>query len=1259
MRTLNRGLTALLLVAGLVAGCAHSPSPTEVLEQAATAAKKGNSEARTLALAGFHAWLMTGDAAAAQGRFDEAVAKDPADPYALYGQHLLARRAAQPRRALDAALAVATRAPRHPLAVPSARYVLDLVGASPALDEVILTGLKTALDAGSAGEAAQLLRASQVAILGLRGDRAGQAKALEDMGATGTATVLGPFSPWHLLAFDDLTPPEKDGSLAGPFTGPFGPLVPRTLRAPDSRLDVAGEPGPGDVYLLAVDVEVPEAGVYVVRSVSASSHKVMLDGTPLMERRAFARAASTVTARPVRLAAGRHRILLKLLKDQRGANVTFALARADGRPAAIRYSPATGPAPSSWGSAPKEAEAELVYPRAEDLAAALTSEAGPLLADFIAVRDGMGRDSDGAWKLMTRLQKATQVPAVLSLRAELASQDRSIPSKVSRGRATRDLEAALAKDPGDVTALLLRAELTLNDGQAAAALETLKTARAAAKPAGWPVYLLEARAALTLEVDSAAEESLLAALQEQPGLCDAQGMRYALARRRDAVTRTDELMASLEGCPGALARAAEHARMRGDQARTAELYQQQLARNPGDVTTAMSLTSAYVAQRRFDEATATLRALNALWPRNARVVEKLADVRELAGDAKGALALREQALLLDGSNLALRRAVVRAKTGQEILQAYAIDGRQAIKDYEANPGPEESAAAYVLDAAATQVYPDGSQVSRIHSIQKALEQSGVQEIAEVNLPSGAQVLALRTIKADGTVLEPESIEGKDTVSLPGVQVGDYVEVEYLLAEGPRGPAQPGFKASDFYYRIANMPDHRATYTVVAPKGTGMKVDAHNMKVPPPVVKGDEEIFTFEVKNVPPFIPEPDSPPSSKEYLPFVVVGAGTTGNDKLVAVYADSFLDRGTLNWEVEAFAREAVGDKRGLEAVQALYAAVMKRFSGRDAGLTQSAASSIAQDRGSRLWVMKTGLESLGIPTRIAAVRTFAADPAEYLFPEESLLPSVVLRVDVPGEDPVWLDTNTRFAPFGELPETALGERDAWLMPEPGRPLEKVKTPPMKQQPGKQVKLALEVDGSGQLIGKGEERYTGIEAAQLAEAFEAISGERRRQALQGAVGRYFSGAELTGLKLERSEEVGAPFTVRYEFKAPNFARADKDRLLMPTITMPAMLGRQYVQLSTRSTPLYLDDTDASQTVVTLTMPQGYRLTDPQPQLKVESPFGRLLRTEKQEGRTLTIEETLRVERGRIPVKKYEDFAHFAGEVDLIQSRDLVLEKKP
>ncbi|XXF79246.1 DUF3857 domain-containing protein [Myxococcaceae bacterium GXIMD 01537] len=1257
MRTLRRGLAALVLA--VLAGCTHRPaSPTAILDTAAERARQDSPEARTLALAGFHAWLIQGDAEAARGLFDAALAKDAADPYALQGQHLLARRAANVERALTAALELTARAPRHPLAGNAARYILDQVGLSPTLDDAILAGTARALAAGTPGETAHLLRSARLAVFALRNDTAAQASTLRDMGAASEAALAGPFSPHHVLAFDDITGPEKDGSLASALVGSFGPLPLRTLRTPDGRLVLSGEPSEGDVYLLVLDAEVPAAGDYVVRSVSATTHKVLLDGATVFERRAFTRTAPTVTARAVHLSAGKHRLLVKLSKDESSGALSLALPRVDGQPSGVRLTAASGPAPA-WGGRVSASEAPGFYPAAANLAVALEEEAGGLLATYLAAHDGMGRDHDGAKRLLADMDAKAFTPPLLLLRAELSARDRSLPTKVARGRATRDLEAALAKDPRDVGALLLRAELSLNDSQPAAALETLKAAREVAGPSGFPVHLMMARAALALDVDAQAEDVVAEALEAQPGLCEALGVRYGLARRRDAVARADETVAALDKCPGGQARASEHARARGDLEAAARIYAAMLTRDPASIMLGASLASTQVALRRWEDATATLRALSVQWPRNTLLLKKLADVREYAGDAAGAQTLRERALVLDGSDLALRRAVERARTGKELLADWAVDGKAAIADYEAQHGTEDSAAAYVLDAAAVQVYPDGSVVNRIHVIQKALEQSGVQEIAEVRIPAGAQVLALRTIKADGRVLEPESIEGKDTISLPGVQVGDYAETEYLLVEDSRGPAQPGFTASAFYFQIANMPSHHATYTVIAPKGMNIRVDAHGMKVPEPQVKGDWEVFSFETKRIPAFIPEPNAPSSSNEYMPFVAVGAGTQGNDALVTVYADAFLDRALITSEVEAFARQAAGGKKGMEAVKALYSAVMKRVSGRDAGLSQSAASTVAQDRGSRLMLLKAALESQGLLARVAVVRTFTADPSPYLFPESSLLPYAALRVEVPGEAPVWLDTAVRFAPFGELPEPAMGERDAYLLPEPGRALAKVKTPALKDEGGKHVKLALELTEDGRLTGKSEETYSGFEAAQLAEAFEQLAAESRKQALQGAVARYFSGAELSSIKLDHPEEVGAPFVLSYEFTVPRFGRPESNgRVAMDPLTFPSLLGREYVQLSSRRTVLLLDRTQSSRVQVSLTLPQGWRLADPQADLKVEGTFGRFRRAEKQEGRTLTIDETLKLFRNRVTPRAYEEFAQFTGDVDLLQTREMFLVKQ-
>ncbi|HEX4620358.1 MAG TPA: tetratricopeptide repeat protein, partial [Myxococcaceae bacterium] len=553
---------------------------------------------------------------------------------------------------------------------------------------------------------------------------------------------------------------------------------------------------------------------------------------------------------------------------------------------------------------------------------------------------------------------------------------------------------------------------------------------------------MQARVALAMGSEAQAEQLAQEALKVQPGLCDANVLRYDLARRRDAAALADQLAVVLGSCPGGQSRAAEHAKTRGDNAKAIALYQQLLARDPTHVPTASALANLYVAQKRFEEAAHLYADLARLWPRSSQLLKHEADVYEFWGRPQEALQLRQQALSYDGGDLSLRRAVDRSVTGNEPLQEYAVSGKAAIAAYEAQRGDEDATSALVLDFAAIRAYPDGSMLDRIHIIQKALDQNGVQEIAEVNIPAGSQVLTLRTLKPDGTSLEPESFEDKETVSMPGVQVGDYVEQEFLEAHPARGPVEPGFTASNFYFQVQRSPNNWSTYTVIAPKGSGMAVDAHHLTSTPPEVKGDLEIYRHTERHVPPFIPEPNSPPSQNEYLPFVAVGAGARGNEGVVAAYADSSLDHGALTWEVEAFARKATEGKKGVEEIRALYGAVMEKLQGRDLGLGVSAAASVAQDHGSRLWLLKASLESLGYPSRVAAVRTFGVDPAAYAYPDEQLLQYVAVRTELADGSVLWLDPLVRYAPFGELPEQALGEREAYLLPEPGRPLQKVKTP-------------------------------------------------------------------------------------------------------------------------------------------------------------------------------------------------------------------------
>ncbi len=150
------------------------------------------------------------------------------------------------------------------------------------------------------------------------------------------------------------------------------------------------------MYLLAFDAEVSEETVYLARAVSSSAHKIWVNGEVLLERRTFTRLEPTITGKAVRLPAGKHRFIVKITKDGGTGNISFSLPRADGRPSNVRFTAATGPAPSWAGGVPVVEQVPLFFPGAKQLADALEEEVGGLLANFLAIRDGMGRDHDGS-----------------------------------------------------------------------------------------------------------------------------------------------------------------------------------------------------------------------------------------------------------------------------------------------------------------------------------------------------------------------------------------------------------------------------------------------------------------------------------------------------------------------------------------------------------------------------------------------------------------------------------------------------------------------------------------------------------------------------------------------------------------------------------------------------------------------------------------------------------------------------------------------
>jgi len=1251
---MRRLLTALALVA--VTACASAPrSSLEPLRAAAASAEAGSSDPQTLALAGWSALFDGADPARAAQLAERAIEQAPADPWARLLRAELARRDLEPRAEVDELLRLIEGAPAHPLAMVAAGRLPGFARRSPDLDADIVGRVGPLLeDARVGGELRARLR-GVMRVVHLGESVAAAAPFVEGSGLVTAGSVVGPFSDWHALEARKVFGPEEPAAVRAAW----GDRALRPFSFPSGTLSLRGEESDGDVYYVLTVADVASAGRYAVRLVTSAptTAAIFVDGTPVVERVGFAGPAGTQAAQAIELAAGRHLIAVRIVRGRGTGDAWVGIAPADGSPARIAYRAAQpGDAP---GVAPRLVDdpALRLGTDAGTLAARLVEEAGTV-GIYAAAIDSSRRDPQAARQLVDRgLAHAPAALPLLALRAELLEADATLPQKIAQARAAADWEAVLAKDPAWGRALLAGASILTDAGRHDDALARLD-ALAKAVPGSTAPALARARVALARGFDAEALALARGLAEKGSDRCAAWSILFDLSRRADAVADTDRAVEALAACGDGRVRLASHRASRGATAEAIALARQILEDDPQDAGAAMRLADLLASTGALREAVQLVERQEAFWPRNAWLPRRRAELLERMGEPADAQAARARALSLFGGDLALRRMQSLAAGGGDVLEDVDRDGLALVRAFERAPRQFDSPAVLLLDFGAVEVYEDGSYVEKVHTLAKVLDKRGIDEFGEVHLPAGAEVIHLRTIKPDGRILVPEAIDGKESISLPGLAVGDYVEQEYVVARGARSSALPGWSAAPFFFRTSGVPMLESTYVVRARKEAGLEVDVHNGMEGAAIEEKDGwRTVTLRRTDVPALLPEPVSP-AQREFLPWAQVGAGAD-ETRLFPLFADNLAGAAAPTLEVQRWARDAAGAvKSGDRAavVRALYERSMQEVEGNERGYGSSASEILARRRGNRTVLLKAALASLGIEARYAAIRPFEADPAPYRFPEGDRWGYMALVVrPEPGDGWIWLDPGMRWAPFGTLAPGARGAT-AWILPEPGETAAQRTTAPQDDgQRGRDTEMRLVLGADGALHGEGVERYLGFDGAAARNGLEQMDDARRQQAIEASLARVFPGLSLDSLAIENE---ASGIAVRYAFSVPAFARDLGDgRQLVRIDAFQANLGRRFLARGTRETPLLVANPDRARISLQLELPEGTVVERGVEAAREFGPFGDYKRDVAFDGRVLAIRESLDMHRARVAPEQYADFANWVSAVDRAQSVELVVRR--
>ncbi|MGB1700363.1 MAG: hypothetical protein ACPHRO_10435, partial [Nannocystaceae bacterium] len=515
--------------------------------------------------------------------------------------------------------------------------------------------------------------------------------------------------------------------------------------------------------------------------------------------------------------------------------------------------------------------------------------------------------------------------------------------------------------------------------------------------------------------DPQAAQSLARAKLLAPDSCFVRRGELTLARRRAQSHLEDELIATYGPCDRNNGRRASWARRRGDYRAALEITDRTLESRPDDFQLLDRKAMDHIALGELQEALEVRRRQLRYAPLSVSLTTAFVDLAfQLGLQEEARRVVRRLLEYVPAQSLAERVGF-----GADPLLAYRASGDAAIRDYGPIADDYEGASdVLVLDRDVVWVHDDLSQRHLIHQIVSLHSKESLDTYGEMGIPDGGELLTLRSVKPDGRVVEPEVIAGKSGVSLRDLEIGDFVELEYIVGRPPSSLLPGHLDLGGFRFQSTNTPFHKSELIVVLPSSVPYKVDARDgAPVPSVVTNGGQTQLRFLAERMTRREPEPEARALGDE-MPRVRVFTDldieawrriTEANLRLTLRRNDE------LRRLVRSLTAELSDDAAKARAIWTWVVANIEPGGSMTDGITQT----LADRAGNPTMLMMGMLDEAGLRTELwLAQSQFATPPVEGGFPPVENYTSPLLMVWTDADSPpVALVPGSKVVPYGYRP--------------------------------------------------------------------------------------------------------------------------------------------------------------------------------------------------------------------------------------------------
>lgn len=770
----------------------------------------------------------------------------------------------------------------------------------------------------------------------------------------------------------------------------------------------------------------------------------------------------------------------------------------------------------------------------------------------------------------------------------------------------------------------------------------------------------------------AAEEAWKKVLAAESSSCRAAReleQRYAARRYFPAL---DEITDAWKQCPR-LVRNRATARPDRQQERL-DWYERRADRYPYRASAQIAYADELRAQGETERAAEILEEARDRMPWSNSLWDHLAS-RALADQGPdAAVEILEEALDQNGTSRFLLRRI--ASIENDIpLDELVRDGQKAAMEHLASRSGGEDAggktesgdeAYYLIDYAVRDYRPDGASQTLTHTVVRTMTKSAIDRFGETSIPGNAQLLVARTINQDGTTAVPDQTSGKSTLSMPELDPGDFVEIAYLQHQGAPRASKTHVEGLQFFFKMSDISSLHSEYAIVGDGVGGEEGGKFIRQNDPPEPKDYEKAGREGVHFLREDSPRPRAEPNApggREYLPWIQyyrdglrlspfeVKRRTVRNEVLGSLKKSEALERQVERWTEGLMSRSS-------KEVRKLFYRVAQRVTDPDAdAFGQEVAHTYLSKSGSPHMLLQAVYEIAKIPSELYLVKSKYRHPDEFPIGEFGKYRRPVLRVDVPGRQPVWLSPGHQDAMFDTVGVSMLGQPAVCVTCEESVTETVPEDGPRPSH--REIAVDGQLDEEGTLSGTLTLTVNGIRATSVrANLRRTTEATRRMKLMDRVLNSVIDGSSLQDFEIRAEEKHDEPLVLEMQFERPNWARVGSDGQMSvrrPLFREPIASG--YAKLKERTRPLFVGAQRETDYELAVDLPEGTsaEVGSRTGKWSLDDEWGDFQRRVRAEDGTLEVDSSIRLPIQRVSTDEYPAFREWAVSVERSSRLEVVV----